>query len=352
MVGIPTPPVNAEGGATVDLGIAGTWSGDHPTLSGTAQLHSVQAQVRGINGPISIVNANLIVGSDEVRVLNLSASAADTTWHGSLRIPRPCATPLDCQFQFDLHTAELSAGALNKYFNPAVQKKSWYKFLSFSQDQPRYLLRAVASGTIGIDELQLGNTNCSHFTGDLRLDQGRVSLSGMSGEILEGAISGDWEANFNAKPPEYKGRGNLDGISLGEVSEFKHDGWIDGTGEAQYEFTAAGGNLRSLLESADLSADFSVSDGIFSHVVLTSQWGPLRAHSFSGSVRLHEGELLFHDAKLDTAHGVYTVSGTASMTGDLNLKMAVEGTPGFLISGTVIETRVSANPTTAASLKP
>jgi hypothetical protein len=352
ILGIPAPPVNADGGSTVDLSIAGTWSGDRPKLLGTAQLHSVLAQVRGINGPISIANANLILNDDEVRVLNLSASAAETTWHGSMRIPRPCATPPDCQFQFNLHAAELSASALNKYFNPALQKKSWYKFLSFNQDQPRYLLRAVASGKIGIDKLLLGNTTCSHFTGDLRLNEGRVTLSGVGGEVLEGAFSGNWEADFNAKPPEYKGTGNLDGISLGDVSELMHDGWIDGTGETQYEFTAAGSNLRDLLDSADLSARFSISDGIFPHVVLTSESGPLRAHSFSGGVRVHEGELLFQDAKLDTAHGVYIVSGTASLAGELNLKMATEGTPGFMVSGTVIETRVSTNPTTAASLKP
>jgi hypothetical protein len=352
ILGIPAPPVNADGGATLDLGIAETWSGDRPKLLGTAQLHSVQAQVRGINGPISIANASLILNNDEVRVLNLSASAAETTWHGSMRIPRPCATPTDCQFQFNLHAAELSASALNRYFNPALQKKSWYKFLSFNQDQPRYLLRAVASGKIGIDRLHLGNTTCSNFTSDLRLNEGRVTLSGVSGEVLEGAISGNWEANFNAKPPEYNGTGNLDGISLGEVSELMHDGWIDGTGHAQYEFTAAGGKLRDLLDSADLSAQFSVWDGIFPHVVLTNQSGPLRAHSFSGGIRMHEGELLFHDAKLDTAHGVYNLSGTASLAGELNLKMANEGAPGFLVSGTIIETRVSANPTTAASLKP
>ena len=352
ILGIPAPPVNADGGATVDLGIAGTWSGDRPRVLGTAQLHSVQAQVRGVNAPLKIANASLTLNNDELRVLNLSALVADTTWHGSLRIPRPCAAPPDCHLQFSLHTAELSAGALNAYFNPALQNKSWYKFLSFSGDQPRYLLRAVADGQIVVDKLQLGSTTCSHFTADMRLDRGRMSLSNVSGEIMEGAISGDWEADFNAKPPEYKGSGNLDGISLGDVSELMHDAWMDGTGEAHYAFTAAGSNLRDLLDSADLSANFSVSDGIFPHVVLTNQSSPLRANSFSGAVRMHEGELLFHDAKLDSGHGVYMVSGTASLAGELNLKMATEGAPGFLVSGTFIETRVSANPTTAASLKP
>jgi hypothetical protein len=352
LIGIPAPPVNADGGATVDLGIAGTWSGDRPRALGTAQLHSVQARVLGIDEPIRVASANLALNADEVKVSNLSAAVANTTWHGSLRIPRPCAAPPDCRFQFNLHTAELSAGDLNAYFNPSLQNKSWYRFLSFKADQPRYLLRAVADGKIAIDKLQLGNTTCSHFTADLRLDQGRMILSDVSGEMLEGTISGDWVANFNANPPQYQGSGALDGISLGKVSEWMHDGWIDGTGEAQYEFTAAGNHIRDLLDSADLSADFSVSDGVFPHVVLTSQSGPLRASRFSGSVRMHERELLFDDAKLDTAHGVYILSGTASLTGDLNLKMAVEGTSGFLVSGTVVETRVSANPTTAASLKP
>jgi len=352
LIGIPAPPVNADGGVTVDFGIAGTWKGDRPRVLGTAQLHSVQARVRGTNEPIRVANANLVLNTDEVKVSNLSAAVADTTWHGSLRIPRPCVAPPDCRFQFNLHTAELSAGDLNAYFNPALQNKSWYRFLSFKEDQPRYLLRAVADGKIAVDNLQLGSTTCSHFTADLRLDQGRISLSGVGGEMLEGTVSGDWEANFNASPPRYRGSGALDGISLGEVSELTHDGWIDGTGEAQYEFTAEGNNLRDLLDSADLSADFSVSDSIFAHVTLTSQSGPLRARTFSGSVRMHEGELLFHDAKLDTAHGVYILSGTASRTGDLNLKLATEGTSGFVVSGTVVETRVSANPTTAASLKP
>jgi hypothetical protein len=352
LIGISAPPVNADGGVTVDLGIAGTWNADRPKVLGTAQLHSVQAQVRGVNAPLRIANASIILNQDELRVLNLNAAVADTTWHGSLRIQRPCAAPPDCHFQFSLHTAELSAGALNAYFNPALQNRSWYRFLSFNGNQPRYLLRAVADGKIAVDKLQLGNTTCSHFTADLRLDQGRISFSDLSGEILEGTVSGDWEANFNVNPPRYRGSGALDGISLGEVSALMRDGWIDGTGEAQYEFTAAGGNLRDLVNSADLGADFSVSDGIFPHVVLTSQSGPLRASRFSGSVRMHEGELLFHDAKLDTAHGVYTLSGTASLTGDLNLKVATEGTSGFLVSGTVVETRVSTNPTTAASLKP
>jgi AsmA-like C-terminal region/AsmA family len=352
VVGMAVPAVNAEGASSIDLKIAGSWSGDRPSILGTAQLHSVYAQVRGVNGPVSIARASLTLGDQSVTVLNLNASAANAVWHGWLRIPRACAAPPDCQFQFNLHTQELSASGLNHYFNPALEKKSWYKFLSIGDDHPRYLLQARAQGKISIDKLLLGNATCTNFSSILSLDQGRVTLSGLNGEVLGGTISGVWEANFNPKPPKYTGSGNFENVSLEEVADLMHDRWVAGTGTVKYDFSTAGWNLRDLVSSANLDADFSITDSSFPHVVLTSTSGPLRAETFVGSLRLDEGEVSIEDAKLETANSVYTVSGTASLSGELNLRIGTEGSPGFIISGTVLETRVSANPTTAASLKP
>lgn len=351
-IGIGVPSVNAEGASMIDLKIAGSWNGERPIVLGTAQLHSVYAQVRGVNGPVSIAKATVVLGDDSVRVQNLSASAANAVWHGSLRIPRPCLAPRDCQVQFNLHADELSASGLNSYFNPALQKKSWYKFLSIDDDQPRYLLQARAQGKVSVDRLMLGNTLCMRFSSDLILDEGRVTLSGSKGEVLGGNISGNWEANFAAKPPTYTGSGNLENVSLEEVSDLMHDGWIAGTGTAKYDFQAAGWTLRDVLDSAELNADFSLIDSSFAHVVLTRTSGPLQAGNFSGTLRLRQSEFSFEDSKLETANSVYTVSGTASLSGELNLRLAAEGTPGFMLSGTVSQTRVSTNPTTAASLTP
>jgi hypothetical protein len=351
LVGIAVPAVNAEGASSVDLKIAGSWAGDRPNILGTAQLHSVYAQVRGVNGPVSIAKASLTLGDQSVTVLNLNASAANAVWHGSLRIPRACALP-PCQFQFNLHIHELSASGLNHYFNPALEKKSWYKFLSIGDDHPRYLLQARAQGTISIDKLLLGNATCTNFSSDLSLDQGRVTLSALNGEVLGGTISGVWEANFNAKPPKYTGNGNLENVSLEEIADLMHDRWVAGTATAKYDFSTAGWSLRDLVSSANLDADFSITDSSFPHVVLTSSSGPLHAKTFLGGMRLDQGEFSLAEAKLETANRVYTVSGTASLSGELNLRIGTEGTPGFIVSGTVLETRVSANPTTAASLKP
>ncbi len=354
-LGIPAPAVTTDGSSTIDLTIAGTWRGtQRPMVLGTAQLRSVRAQVRGLNAPLQIASASLVLNQDSVNVQNLNASAADAVWRGSLRMSRPCPVPRDCALQFNLHTAEVSAADLNELLNPQARKKSWYKFLTSRETQLPYLLQARAGGKITIDKLLLGKSTCTRFTSDVDLDQGKLTLANMRGEFLGGGVTGVWKADFSARPPVYQGAGSLENLALGQIADLTQDEWIDGTGTARYEVKAAGWGLHDLLDSADLSASFAIKDGEFPHIVLTSRSGPLRASSFSGKVLLHEGKFSFEDAKLDTAAGVYKVSGSAFLTGALNLKMVGESTVGYGLAGTLVKTRVTPIPATAtqAALKP
>jgi len=79
---------------------------------------------------------------------------------------------------------------------------------------------------------------------------------------------------------------------------------------------------------------------------------PLRAADFSGTLRLISGEFSFQETKLTSGSEVYTVSGTASLGGALNLKAVIGNAGGYAISGTLLKTRVSAIPSAEASLKP
>ena len=352
-VSLPAPPFAGDGTANVNLRFSGQWfSNERPVIVGSAHLHSVHAQVRGLNAPIHIVAADLAIDEDAVSVQNLSAEAANATWRGSLRIPRPCSRPTDCEVQFKLHTEKLTASALNNLLNPSQRPKAWYRFLSLTKDQPSYLLQAKASGNIAIDKLTLGSVGCNHFTSDLALEDGTVALSAFSADCLHGKAAGTWKANFAAQPPEYSGEGSVDDVSLSSVAELMHDGWIEGSGRTDYKFKATGSNLQDLLDSADLTAQFSVNGGSFPHIVLTRESGPLRAEGFSGKLRLNQRTFSFQEAKLATGNEVYTVSGTASFAGALNLKVVTETAGGYVISGTFAKTRVSAIPNAEASLKP
>lgn len=354
-LGIPAPAVTADGSSTLDLAIAGTWRGiQRPMVLGTAQLRSLRAQVRGLNAPLQIASASLMLDQNSVNVQNLNASAAEAVWRGSLKMSRPCPVPRDCALQFNLHAAEVSAAALNELLNPQARKKSWYKFLTSRETQVPYLLQARAGGKITIDKFLLGKSTCTRFTADVDLDQGKLTLANMRADFLGGAVTGKWKADFSARPPGYEGTGGLENLALAQIADLTDDEWIDGTGTARYEVKAAGWGLHDLLDSADLSASFAIKDGEFPHIVLTSTSGPLHVSRFSGKVVLHDGKFSFEDAKLDTAAGVYKVSGSAFLTGALNLKMVGESTVGYALAGTLVKTRVTPIPATAtqAALKP
>ncbi|MCU1271591.1 MAG: AsmA [Acidobacteriaceae bacterium] len=354
MLRIPAPLVVAEGSSNFDFNLRGAWDLATPSLSGTAQLHSVHAQVRGLNSPLQIRRADLVIDADSVRVKNLEAMAGESTWHGSVLIPRPCAAPESCQFQFHLRSPEASAVVLNRLFNPLAVKRPWYRLLGLGSSSNSFFLKTIAAGSIAIDKLHLGNAVCTRFSTDVDLEKGKVSLANVRGSLFGGQIAAIWKADFSVRPPTYSGSGSLDDISLASVAGLMRSEWIDGSGSANYRFKAAGWNIQELLDEAELNASFNIKDGVFPHVVLTENAEPLSASVFSGQLDLHQGNFSLDDTELVTADGVFNVSGTASLAGALDLKMTRENSTGYNVSGTLDQTRVSpiTNPPTQAALKP
>ena len=354
MLRIPAPKVVAEGSSTLDLNLAGEWDLATPSLSGTAQLRSVHAQVRGLNSPLQIRHADLVIDADAVRIRNLEALAGESTWRGSVLIPRPCAAPESCRFEFRLRSPEVRAAALNRLFNPLAVKRPWYRLLGLGRSSNSFFLETTATGSIAIDKLPLGNAVCTRFSADLEFEKGKVSLANVRANLFGGQTAATWKADFSVRPPTYSGSGSFDGISLASIAGIMRREWIDGSGSADYRFNASGWNIQELLDAGELSASFNIKDGVFPHVVLTEDAEPLRVSVFSGQLALHQGNFSLDDAELVTTDGVFNVSGTASLAGALDLKMTRENSTGYNVSGTLDQTRVSpiTNPPTQAALKP
>jgi AsmA family/AsmA-like C-terminal region len=353
MLRLPAPQVSAEGITALDLNVTGAWDLATPKLTGTAQLRSVHAQVRGMNSPFQVRRADLVIDSEAVRVKNLDALAAGSTWRGSLLVPRPCGIPETCQIQFHLRSAEASAVALNRLFNPLAAKRPWYKFLAFGNSS-NYFAKASASGSVAIDKLILGSAVCARFSSDLALENAEFSLTNVRGNLLGGQSEATLKADFSVRPPVYSGSGSFDGVSLSHIAELMRSGWIDGEGSASYRFTTSGWSLQDLVKQADAEAKFSVKDGEFPHVLLSENAEPLHSSVFSGQLVFRNRTFSLDNTELVSDSGVFNVSGTASLTGDLNLKMMSENSGGYNLSGTLDQTRVSAIPNspTQAALKP
>jgi hypothetical protein len=354
-VGIPTQQPNAEGQANVDLQIAGSWSGvTAPRAVGRAQLHSVHAEVRGLNAPLEIAAANLILTQDQISVQKLTASVADTSWRGSLTLPRQCVVPESCPIRFDLHADEISTDQLNQVINPYVRKQPWYHFLSSPPAGIPYLLTIDAAGKLSANRVVVRKLVGSRVSAKLELNKGKLRVSDLRADVLGGKHIGEWEADFTAKPPQYSGKGTVENVALDQLSQSMNDDWITGSATATYRVKTSGVDAAELVASTISTWKVEAWDGLLGHVALTDGSGPLPIHRLTLQLAMHDGKFEIEDGKLDSVSNIYRISGTASMSRVLNVKLLREGAQGFNITGTLMEPHVSpiVSSETQAALKP
>jgi hypothetical protein len=359
-VGLPALQTSATGEVHISLQVGGNWAGfAAPAVTGTAVLHSVHARFRGLNDPLEIASATISLTPNAAEVQKLTAAAVGNTWRGSLTIPRQCDTPRACPVRFDLHADEIATDTLSALVNTAPGKEPWYRFLSSpakaSPTQPRpYLASVHAIGKLTADRILIRSLTASRVSAEVELDQGRLRVSNLRGDVLGGRHTGEWRVDFSADPPTYSGNGTLEKVALGQLAEAMHDGWITGSANVSYVASTHGWNKPELLANADASLQMEVRDGSLPHLTLAGDAAPLHVNRFAGRVLLRGGKFEIEQGKLQTPAGIYQLSGTASMTRVLDVKLTGEGTHGFDISGTLTQPHVVVNPTaeTQAALKP
>lgn len=355
-IGLSALQPTADGVAKVDLQISGSWSAFTPPLAlGSAQLQSVHAEMRGLNEPVEIASASLLLAPNKITASKVTASVATSTWRGSFELPRQCGLPGSCPVRFDLHADAISTDALSELFDPHPRNRPWYRFLSTAPESRNpYLLTLAADGRLTADRVTLHKLAASRVSANVELRDGVLRLTDVQGDVLGGKHVGIWKADFRAKPPAYSGSGTLDRIALGQLAQSMHDGWITGIGTATYQAAADGLTAGELMSSASAAVKFEASGGMLPHIVLSSGAAPLRMRYFIGRLLLRDAEFEIQEGKLDTPDGVYQVSGTATLGRDLNLNLMRAGARSFSITGPLTEPRVTeANPSeTRAALKP
>ena len=351
--GIPAIYPAAHGWAKIDLHLAGQWSGfASPTATGRAQLRSVRAEIRGFNEPVEIAAADLTLAPEETRAEAINASVAGTRWTGSVTLPRPCSSA-DCPIRFDLRADEISSARLHELLNPSLPPRPWYRFLSPSSQQgPAFLAQAHAAGKLAVNRVVIRGLVGTKVTTDVELEQGKLRLLDLRGDVLGGKHHGEWRADFTANPPAYSGAGTLENVALAQIAEAMHDAWIDGTASAKYQLQMAGLSTEDLSNSASGILEFLMRDGSLPHITVAS--GPLRVRRFTGVLVMREGEVEVRDGTLDSTSTTFSVSGKVSLSRQLDLKLVREGSGGFSVTGTLSEPKVVSthHPETRAALKP
>jgi AsmA family/AsmA-like C-terminal region len=352
LFGIPSQQAAVEGSALVDLQIAGSWAGNgsgraagfaSPQVTGTAKLRNLRVEVRGAGGGVQIASADLRLSADQVRVEKLIATAAETSWTGSLSLPRGCGSPGACQIHFDLKADQIGLTGLSEWVSPTAKQRPWYRVLESSARVGAPFLASVhASGHITADQLLVRDFEASHVSADVSLDAGKLQVSEWNVDFWGGKHRGEWHADFTVKPAMCGGSGSFTGISLERIADTMKDQWIAGTANASYEIK--GICPADFWTSAVAMLQFDIKDGVLPHISLAGDDEPLKVSRFSGRARIDGGQIEIKDAKLDSASGKFLLSGTASLKQELDLKLVAEPngsqTAGFTITGTLAQPRV------------
>jgi len=317
-VGLSGARPAAEGDAKVDLNILGNWQGlAAPNVIGTAQLRSVRLETHGLNAPIVIPAATIILGQEAFSVQKISAQTVDTHWTGSLSAPRHCAP--GCVYQFDLTADRLSADELARWLTLQPAKRPWYRILNTGDPEgPSPLLGLAAHGKLHVARLELKKMMVTSLVTDLDIAHGKVEMPDLRATVLQGSFQGKWMVDASASTLHYRGSGTLQNVSLGQLGTVMNDAWISGNADGRFDLTTSGGTVGDLIENAEGTLQFTMRDGSLSHVQMPAMHLPLPVHRFAGELRAKKGVWTLSEGQLESRDGLYQVTGTAERATGLN----------------------------------
>ena len=343
----------AEGSARLDVSVAGIWQGfAAPQAIGTVQLRNLRTGVRGFNPPIDITSAIMKLDADTVTLDKIAARTGDTHWTGSVMAPRHCA-PEGCVFQFDLGADQLSSAGLVEWFTPSPTQRPWYRILAFAPPEGKSPLLAMrARGRVRVNRLTLKKVIASEITGQVDLDRGKISLTGLRAQVFQGSHQGNWVVDASTLPPHYQSVGNLQNVSMAELSAAMNDPWATGSADGKFTLTTSGDTFADVLAHADGDLQFTMHNGTLTHVELPEAGKPFPVHLFSGELKVKSGSWKLNAGRLQSHDGMYLVSGTAAPGTGLNLLMTRGDEQAWNVTGTLLKPKFVRAVRTEARAKP
>jgi hypothetical protein len=379
--GLPVARPAAEGSARLDVGITGLWRGfAAPSTMGTAQLHNVRAEVRGLNTPIEIGSANVALTADLVSMQKISARTGTSHWTGGVTALRHCAAATatavanpgavpssvpNCVLRFDLTVDQLEAAEIAEWFTRHPAKRPWYGILrpdtvsngddGFDQSP---LLALEAHGTLHVGRFAWKKFSARQVVTGVEVDRGKFALSNLSAQMLQGTYRGNWlldasrarsspaaAATGNVAerrlPVRFHATGTLQDIALEQLGALMSDIWVTGAADANFDVAGEGNSFRELLAGSDGKLQLAMRNGTLPHVAIPGAPTPLPVHRFAGDLRLKKGGWELSAGKMESRDGEYRIHGTASADGLVDFVLTRGDEQSWRLTGTLAEPQVT-----------
>jgi uncharacterized protein involved in outer membrane biogenesis len=298
-----------------------------------------------VNGAIEISSAELLLSKDEALIDKLNAHAGNTRWTGFVSLPRGCGVPGACLASFELKTDQVALNGLEEWLQSPRAERRWYQVLTSEPVPASFLQNLRAMGKVTAGRMLIHSLVAKQVSASLDLEHGKLKISDLRADVLGGKHQGNWQIDFAGGSPVYMGTGTLTAISMGQVADAMHDGWISGTANGNYQLKASGRDAAAFWKSAVGALQFDVRDGILPHIALNSANPQLRIASWRGRAQLGEGKLEIDEGKLVAGGNSYEIRGTALLTRTLNFKLSGTSEPHaaamvYSVTGTLADPRV------------
>lgn len=201
-----------------------------------------------------------------------------------------------------------------------------------------------ATGNIGADKLIARNVVVNKVSAKIQMLDGKLEVKDLRADLLGGRHTGEWKVDFTSDPPRYTMNGMLDRVALGQFTTAMDNAWITGVATAKYRIDAFGVTPAELSASATGTLEIEASNGLLRPLVLSEGDSPLQMRHLTASLVLHASKFEIQEGALDSESTQYQLTGTASLGRVLNLKLTRDGAPGFNITGTLTQPRVTPLP--------
>ena len=174
--------------------------------------------------------------------------------HWSGRFDRSDAAP---QWQFALTADKISAADLDRWLDPRWRESFIDRMLPFLNLGPA---TAVPDDLRGAGRFSVGEFTAAPFVfqnlaGDLALSGRDVTLDNATADLLNGKITGEFDAKLGAGPT-YRGRATFSGVDVGAVGGKQGTNpadatAFDGTASGEVEFSMAGNGRSDFANSLE-----------------------------------------------------------------------------------------------------
>jgi len=175
----------------------------------------------------------------------------------------------------------------------------------------------------------------------VELDRGKIMLTGLRGQVFQGTHQGDWTIDASVMPPHYQAKGQLQNVSMADVSAAMSDDWASGTADGKFDLESSGVIFAELMGHAEGDIQFTLRNGTLPHIELPDCRRPFSVRAFAGSAKAKNGNWKLSAGKLESRDGIYQVSGTASPVNGLNLIFTRGDEQSWNITGTLLKTNVA-----------